>query len=79
MQDKKTFREVFNFFVKYRDLIGRMDREALWSSAAEEMGRLCAELGNTDLAMYMFIAVYLELERRDTANERQAQGQCRGA
>lgn len=79
MQDKKTFREVFNFFVKYREQMGLMSQEAFWSSAAEEMGRLCAELGNTDLAMDMFIAVYLELERRDAANERQAQGQCRGA
>lgn len=74
MQDKKVFREVFNFFVKYRDLIGRMDREAFWSSAAEEMGRLGAKLGNTEFVHDLFIAVYLELERRDTANERQAQG-----
>jgi len=74
MQDKKVFRTVFDFFVKYRDLIGRMDREALWSSAAEEMGRLGAELGNTEFVHDLFIAVYLELERRDAANERQAQG-----
>lgn len=79
MQDKKVFREVFNFFVKYRDLIGNMDREALWSSAAEEMGKLCADLGNAEFVHDLFIAAYLELERRDTANERQAQGQCRGA
>ena len=70
MQDKRVFREVFNFFVKYRDMIGRVDREALWSSAAEEMGRLGAILGNTEFVHALFIAAYQELERRDIANER---------
>ena len=65
MEDKKVFREVFNFFVKYRDLIGRMDKMEFWSAAAQELGVLCARLDNTDLAMDMLLAVYLELERRD--------------
>ena len=72
MQDKRVFREVFNFFVKYRDMIGRVDREVLWSSAAEEMGRLGVILGNTEFVHALFIAAYQELERRDIANERQA-------
>lgn len=70
MQDKRVFREAFNFFVKYRDLMGNVDREELWSSAAEEMGKLCADLGNTEFVHALFIAVYLELERRDAENER---------
>ena len=65
MQDKKVFREIFNFFTKCRDLIGQIDREAFWQSAAEEMGLLGKELGNTDFAHDLLIAVYSELERRD--------------
>lgn len=65
MQDKKVFRELFNFFTKYRDLIGLMDRESFWSSAAAELGKLGAELGNADFVHDLFIAAYRELERRD--------------
>lgn len=66
MQDKKVFREVFNFFVKYRDMIGHVDRQAFWASVSEELGKLGAELGNTDFVQGMLVAVYLELERRDS-------------
>lgn len=67
MQDKKVFREVFNFFVKYRDMIGRIDREAFWASASEELGKLGAELGSTDFVQDLLVAVYSEIERRDAS------------
>lgn len=72
MSDKKVFREIFNFFTKYRDLLGNMDELAYWASAAEEMGKIGAELGGTDFVTDLFVAVYTELSRR--ADERKAQG-----
>lgn len=65
MEDRKLFRDAFNFFTKYRDLIGHTDRNTFWASAAEEMGALCTALDNTEFAMDIFIAVYKELERRE--------------
>ena len=72
MGDKKVFREVFNFFTKYRDLLGKMDKLSYWASAAEEMGQITAELGGTDFVADLLAAVYTELARR--ADERKAQG-----
>lgn len=73
MQDKRVFREVFNFFVKYRDMIGCVDREAFWTSASEELGKLGAELGNTDFVQDLLMAVYSEIERREaSAGHRQS-------
>lgn len=70
MKDKQVFREVFNFFVKYRDMLDHMNREAFWMSAAKELGRIGAVLGNTDFAHDLLIAVYSELERRESSGER---------
>lgn len=71
MQDKRVFREAFNFFTKYRDLLGNMDELTYWTAAAEEMGQIAAELGGTEFVTDLFAAVYTELARR--ADERKAQ------
>lgn len=77
MQDKRIFRDVFNFFTKYRDQMGLTDRETFWLSASEELGQISKNFGGTAFVTDLLAAVYQELMRRD--DERKTQGQRGGA
>lgn len=58
--DKRIFRDVFNYFEKYKNI--KTDED--WCSAAAELGALCGELNNDPFAMELLQTVYNEFERR---------------
>lgn len=57
---RKIFRAAFNFLTEHSPA---GSDEAYWCRTADDLGRVCAELGNDPLALDLLAAVYCELER----------------
>lgn len=60
-RERQIFRAVFNFLTAHSLPDGS---DTYWARAADDAGRLCAELGNDPLAVDLLAAVYADLGRR---------------
>lgn len=59
---RQIFRAAFNFLTEHSPA---GNDEAYWCRTADDLGRVCAELGNDPLALDLMAAVYSELGRGD--------------
>lgn len=59
-RQRQIFRAAFNFLMEHSPATSDDD---YWLKTADDLGRVCAELGNDPLALDLLAAVYVDLER----------------